>query len=95
MKGKCKWFNLKRGYGFITGEDGADYFVHYANVQMEGYKKLRDAQNVEFEASKNEKGSLAMNVKPLDGGVEPSEKKPHQHSYNKGKGGAKNGISRS
>ena len=57
---------MKKGYGFITGEDNVDYFVHHSNISMEGYRKLVDGQSVEFEPSKNEKGQSAINVKPLD-----------------------------
>ena len=66
MKGKCKWFNVKKGYGFITGEDKIDYFVHHSSIKMEGYRKLVDGQLVEFEPSKNEKGSHAVEVLPLE-----------------------------
>lgn len=48
-KGIVKWFNKEKGYGFITKEDGKDIFVHYKNLSMEGYKLLKDGQEVEFD----------------------------------------------
>lgn len=48
-KGKVKWFNKEKGYGFITNEDGNDIFVHYKDLNMEGFKLLKDGQDVEFD----------------------------------------------
>lgn len=62
MKGKVKWFNEKKGYGFITGEDGKDYFVHFSAIKAEGYKKLRDEQRVEFTPAQGERGPQATEV---------------------------------
>ena len=49
MKGTVKWFNAEKGYGFITGEDGVDYFAHYSQIQVEGYKSLDQGQAVSFD----------------------------------------------
>ncbi|HOB15581.1 MAG TPA: cold-shock protein [Defluviitoga sp.] len=65
MKGKVKWFDSKKGYGFITGEDGNDVFVHFSAIQMDGYKKLEEDQDVEFEVVKGDKGPQASRVIPL------------------------------
>ena len=61
-KGKVKWFNNKKGYGFITPESGNDVFVHHSAIQGEGYKSLEEGQEVEFEIVKGEKGEQATNV---------------------------------
>ncbi|HBT51767.1 cold-shock protein [Petrotoga mexicana DSM 14811] len=65
MKGKVKWFDSKKGYGFITGEDGNDVFVHFSAVQMDGYRKLEEDEEVEFEVVEGDKGPQASNVRPL------------------------------
>ena len=62
MKGKVKWFNASKGYGFITPEEGADVFVHYSAIQGDGYKSLEECQAVEFEVTQGAKGPAAANV---------------------------------
>lgn len=62
MKGKVKWFNSQKGYGFITGEDGKDVFVHHSSIKMEGYKTLEEGAEVEFDTEKSDKGPKAVNV---------------------------------
>ena len=61
-KGTVKWFNEKKGYGFITGEDGADVFVHFSGINMDGFKVLKDGQTVEYDTTEGEKGVQAINV---------------------------------
>ena len=61
-KGTVKWFNAEKGYGFITGEDGADVFVHFSALNMDGFKELKDGERVEFEVTEGEKGPQAANV---------------------------------
>ena len=63
--GFVKWFDYKKGYGFITVEDSDDIFVHFSNIIMDGYKKLDQGDQVEFEVkeSANGKGPEALNVK--------------------------------
>ena len=61
-EGKVKWFNSRKGYGFIVTEDGSDIFVHYANIHGEGYKTLNEGDTVEFDIVKGEKGLRAENV---------------------------------
>jgi len=62
-EGKVKWFSNQKGYGFITGEDGKDVFVHYSAVTGEGYKTLEEGQEVEFEVTQGPKGDQATNVR--------------------------------
>ena len=65
-KGTVKWFNNSKGYGFITPESGgADLFVHMNDIQVDGYKTLRENQDVEFEITEGEKGPAATKVTPL------------------------------
>ena len=64
-KGTVKWFNAEKGYGFITGEDGNDVFVHFSAIQADGYKSLDEGQAVEFEVVNGEKGPQAVNVTKL------------------------------
>ena len=61
-KGKVKWFNNSKGYGFIQQEDGTDIFVHYSAIEGEGYKTLEEGQPVEFEIAQGPKGLQASNV---------------------------------
>jgi len=63
LKGKVKWFNATKGFGFITGEDGHDIFVHYSQILREGYKSLEEGQEVTYEITQGSKGPQASNVK--------------------------------
>ena len=63
MRGKVKWFNNQKGYGFITRDDGSgDVFVHYSSVQGQGFKSLVEGDSVEFEVVDSDKGPKAANV---------------------------------
>lgn len=64
-RGKVKWFNNQKGYGFITPESGSDVFVHHSAIQGTGYKSLEEGQEVEFEITKGPKGEQATNVVKL------------------------------
>lgn len=72
MKGKVKWFDTKKGFGFIETGDGPDVFVHYSNIDGSGFKNLEEGQEVEFEIEEGPKGPAARNVK-LEGGMDPVE----------------------
>jgi len=61
-RGTVKWFNEKKGYGFISQEDGSDVFVHYSAITQEGFKTLREGDEVEFEVTQGPKGAQASNV---------------------------------
>ncbi len=62
MKGKVKWFNNTKGYGFIEFKDGEDIFIHYSAITTEGYKTLVEGQYVEFDLVETDKGLQAKNV---------------------------------
>jgi len=64
-RGKVKWFNNAKGYGFITPESGSDVFVHYSVIQGEGYKTLSEGQEVEFDVETGPKGEQATKVVKL------------------------------
>ena len=65
-KGKVKWFNNAKGYGFILPESGeGDLFVHYSSIHMEGYKTLKAGQEVEFDTVAGPKGQHAINIRRL------------------------------
>ena len=63
-QGKVKWFNESKGYGFIESEEGEDVFVHFSEIQAEGFKTLKEGQEVEFEKTQGKKGPQASNVIP-------------------------------
>lgn len=65
MKGTVKWFNAKKGFGFISDEEGKDVFVHFSALQMDGFKVLEEGDKVEFEVIDGEKGPQAANVTKL------------------------------
>jgi CspA family cold shock protein len=61
-KGKVKWFNAKKGYGFIASDEGQDVFVHFSEVQSDGYRTLDEGQSVEFEIDNDQRGPKAKRV---------------------------------
>lgn len=62
LKGTVKWFNKDKGFGFISGEDGNDYFVHYSNINAKGFRSLEEGQAVSFEVTEGAKGPVASDV---------------------------------
>jgi CspA family cold shock protein len=62
--GTVKWFNESKGYGFIESEDGKDLFVHFSEIQGEGYKTLTEGQSIEYEEGVGQKGPCATKVVP-------------------------------
>jgi len=62
INGKVKWFNDKKGFGFIEREGGSDVFVHFSAISSEGFKSLKEGQEVEFEVTSGQKGDQAANV---------------------------------
>lgn len=61
-RGTVKWFNSQKGFGFITGEDGEDIFVHYSGIATDGFKTLEDGQNVTYDVAEGNRGLQAVNV---------------------------------
>lgn len=61
-KGKVKWFNPEKGFGFIEREEGKDVFVHFSAIDMDGYKSLEEGTEVQFEVIEGAKGPQASNV---------------------------------
>jgi len=62
IDGKVKWFDPKKGYGFIIGPEGQDVFVHYSQIGGDGFKSLKDGEEVEYELISSEKGWQAQGV---------------------------------
>ena len=62
VEGTIKWFNSKKGFGFIEQETGDDVFVHYSAIEMSGFKTLSEGERVQFEVEENEKGLSAKKV---------------------------------
>jgi CspA family cold shock protein len=61
-RGTVKWFNEKKGYGFIQQDQGEDVFVHYSQIRSEGFKTLEEGETVEFDLIRDDRGSKAQNV---------------------------------
>ena len=64
-EGKVKWFNEKKGFGFIESDEGGDVFVHYSAIQGSGFRTLYEGQRLSFEVEKGNKGPSAINVTVL------------------------------
>lgn len=64
-EGRVKWFNEKKGYGFIETDEGGDVFVHYTGIEGEGFRTLRETERVSFDIEESPKGPQAVNVKRI------------------------------
>lgn len=64
-RGQVKWFDLKKGYGFILGPEGQDVFIHYTQIQGEGFRSLKDGEEVEYELVNSDKGWQAQNAQRI------------------------------
>ncbi len=64
-RGWVKWFNASKGYGFISREDGTDVFVHFSDIQGNGYRTLEEGEQVEFEVEQSQKGPKAVRITRL------------------------------
>lgn len=62
IRGQVKWFDPKKGYGFIVGPEGQDVFVHYSQIQGDGFRSLKDGEMVDYELTEGEKGAQARQV---------------------------------
>ena len=65
MRGTVKWFNKERGYGFITTDEGTDYFVHFSGISGSGFRSLESDDVVEFDLKETERGWKAVNVESI------------------------------
>jgi len=75
--GKVKWFDPKKGYGFIIGLDGQDVFVHYTTIVGSGFRALKDGETVEYEVAEGAKGFQTVRVTRQGGGAAPSSSSPY------------------
>lgn len=82
-EGKVKWFNTRKGYGFISTDDGKDIFVHYSNIESDGYKTLNEGDPVSFDVVDGEKGPRAEKV--VLKGASKSRPAPKGDSAQKGR----------
>jgi len=64
-EGTVKWFNERKGFGFISQDDGEDVFVHFSSINMPGFKKLEEGDRVSFEVEQGDRGPQAKNVEKL------------------------------
>lgn len=81
MRGTTKWFDKQKGYGFITGDDGAEYFAHQTQIKMDGFRTLDAGDVVEFDVRSEEKGLAAVDVLPVLtlGMIKQKAAKEHLH----------------
>ncbi len=66
MRGNVKWFDVKKGFGFIVGPEGQDVFIHYSQIQTEGFRLLKDGEEVEYELLETGKGFQAQNIQRVN-----------------------------
>ncbi len=70
QKGQVKWFDPKKGFGFIVGPEGQDVFVHYSQIQGDGFRSLKDGESVEYELIQGDKGWQAREVHRMAAAVD-------------------------
>jgi CspA family cold shock protein len=70
VNGQIKWFNAKKGYGFVIGPEGQDVFIHYSQIKVEGFKTLKEKQWVQYDLANTDKGYQAQDVSPINAPVE-------------------------
>lgn len=73
IKGQVKWFDPKKGFGFILGPDGQDVFVHYSHIEGDGFRSLKDGEDVEYELTEGDKGFQAREVHRAGAPVENNQ----------------------
>jgi CspA family cold shock protein len=76
-KATVKWFDFKKGFGFIVNEEGQDVFVHYTNINSDGFRCLREGQIVEYEEFESDKGLQGRGVRIIETKASPSAKERH------------------
>lgn len=79
LRGTVKWFDVRKGFGFITDEDGMDYFVHFSEIEGKGFKRLREGQTVYFVPGEDVKGrsvAQAVSIETDAGEAESAAKEP-------------------
>lgn len=81
IRGQVKWFDPKKGYGFIIGPQGQDVFVHYSQIQGEGFRSLKDGETVEYELVQGEKGWQARSVQRLGAAAAATQSRPISSGY--------------
>jgi len=80
ISGKVKWFDPKKGFGFIVGPDGQDVFVHFSQIKTEGFRSLKDGEEVEYELVEGEKGFQARDVVRSNAPAPSDDQQPKQSS---------------
>ena len=75
--GTVKWFDSKKGFGFILNGDGKDVFVHFSSIEGDGFRSLKDGEKVEYEQTSGDKGLLARNVKRITQKIAVSKADAH------------------
>jgi CspA family cold shock protein len=78
--GSVKWFDSKKGFGFIVGDEGEDVFVHFSVIQGDGFRSLKDGEAVDYEVERGAKGLLAKAVRRITAGAVKEQAKEHSEA---------------